>query len=215
MECRDTERLIDVWLDGDLTGAAAADLESHLAECPVCGGCYGPMLKLLRSPGDVALPEGLRDRVMTAVSEAAVGRSPEEPPLVMRDLNRMARRLRHLRWVRWGGAAAASVAIFVSGWLGSRWALRPESPEGQPQEQAVVVSPWVLSSMAQAIVLRGHANPLTVVAQGVAMDVVATSALKAEADDPAAFAATRPWAVPAAPAPVTPEIPALPPVLRL
>jgi anti-sigma factor RsiW len=92
--CQDVrDRLWDL-LDGDLVGAARADVEAHLATCQAC-----------------RREAAVRRRLWEALGLDAV---PESPDLTQRILNRVAgERLRsaHRRRVRWMAVAAAACLV--------------------------------------------------------------------------------------------------------
>jgi hypothetical protein len=174
MDCRDTERLIDAWLDRELPGAQARQVEAHIGECPACRRRFIPVVDFLGSAEPVSVPDGLRDRIVDAVTHGAGGERTtlrDEPATV---------RGRHLAWV---SAAAACVGFFVVGWFGSQWWVSPsqtadkpvvvaEQPEAAPQPQGtVVLSPWMLSSWAQAMALRGPVNPAPLFAQALVAEL--------------------------------------------
>lgn len=214
MECGKLESLIDAYLDRALSTESAQDVESHLAGCVECRSKYGGLIALLRSPKPAVAPAGLRGRIMTAVQQqAASGTMRESRP----------GRTRHarLRWAPWTGAAAASLMFFVLGWFGSRLWDRPleQSTAGieqtAPQQVTIVLSPWVLSSWAQAMALRAPANPALLVAQQAGMELVTARFFDAASD---LQERRRPTSRPMPPSEPTPEselIPILTPVFRL
>jgi len=112
MDCRDTERLIDAWLDRELPSEQARQVEAHMSECPACRRRFKPMIDFLGSAEPVSVPDGLRDRIVDAVTHGAGGKQTAG-----RDGLPAVRRWR-LACV---GAAAACVGFFVVGWLGSQW----------------------------------------------------------------------------------------------
>jgi len=169
MDCRDTERLIDAWLDRELPSEQARQVEAHISECPTCRRRFMPMVDLLGSTEPVSVPDALRDRIVDAVSYRAGGRTSAE-----------GRTTGTRRWrLAWIGAAAACVGFFVVGWFGSQWRGSPdktvteapkvvEQPKVTPQPQVtVVLSPWMLNSWAQAMALRGPVNPAPLFAQAL------------------------------------------------
>ncbi len=173
MECRDTERLIDAWLDRELPSEQVRQVEAHMSECPACRRRFMPVVDFLGSAEPVSVPDGLRDRIIDAVSHTANGRTSGE-----------GRTMGVRRWrLAWIGAAAACVGFFVVGWFGSQWWVSPsesvtetgklaERPEVMPQPQVtVVLSPWMLSSWAQAMALRGPANPAPLFAQALVAEL--------------------------------------------
>lgn len=153
MECRDTERLIDAQLDGELGTAAAAELDKHLAACAACRGRHGPLLTLLRRPDAVPEPPDLRARVLAAVAQAANTRRLDGG-----GRGGAAMRRRRIAWAPWTGAVAASLCFFVMGWVASQWLHKgpptvgnePAAPE-KPDATLTVVSPWIVSALAQAM----------------------------------------------------------------
>ncbi len=170
MECRDAERLIEAYLDHELSEEAAEQVESHLSGCPACRDRYEAVLTLLRCPRPVSVPAGLRDRIVTAVATRAV---PPDPTGASVESSS--------RWTRWTSApwmaAAAALMLFFMGWLVSQFRGRPaESVPGHTEvyEFTVTVppSPWVLSSWAQAMTLPGPGRPTALLVQGVAMDLL-------------------------------------------
>lgn len=175
MECRDVERLIDAYLDRELSAESAHEVESHLASCPTCRGRYGGMVSLLTSTGEVDVPEGLRDRIMAGVRDQSM--SPGSSPATARQA---ARRLR-FGWWAWTGAIAASIAFFAFGWFSSDlWNNGQPLPgpiveRGQAREVTVVLSPWVLSSWAQATALRTPGGPMFFLAQATATEMMTAS----------------------------------------
>jgi hypothetical protein len=218
MECRETEWLIDAHLDRTLSTRVAQELESHLASCAGCRARYGPMMELLSCPEDVQVPSGLRDRIAAAVMELPHVAAPSGK--VRRLDTKAGRRVRRV-WAPWVGAVAASVAFFVMGWIGSRWWVNPVPGGGGPggagpQPQAtVVLSPWVMSSWAQALALQTPSSPLAFVAQAATSELLIESALQ-----PRAAETGRPYSTtreaPARDAvPAGPEMPILPPLIRL
>jgi len=173
MDCRDTERLIDAWLDRELPSEQARQVEAHMSECPACRRRFMPVVDFLRSTEPVSVPDGLRDRIVDAVSHTDGGPTSAKG-------RKMGSRRRRLAWI---GAAAACVGFFVVGWFGSQWWVSPsetvdqpvmvaERPEVKPQPQVtVVLSPWMLSSWAQAMALRGPVNPAPLFAQALVAEL--------------------------------------------
>ena len=173
MDCRDTERLIDAWLDRELSSEQARQVEAHVSECPACRRRFMPVVGFLGSTEPVSVPDGLRDRIVDAASHTA-----GEPT------SAKGRTMGTRRWrLAWIGAAAACVGFFVVGWFGSQLWVWPsetvtespkvvERPEVSPQPQVtVVLSPWMLSSWAQAMALRGPVNPAPLFAQALVAEL--------------------------------------------
>ena len=173
MDCRDTERLIDAWLDRELPSEQARQVEAHVSECPACRRRFKPVVGLLGSAEPADVPDGLRDRIVDAITHTA-----GEPTSAKG--RKMGSRRRRAAWI---GAAAACVGFFVVGWFGSQWWVSPsetadktpmvaERPEAAPRPQGtVVLSPWMLSSWAQAMALRGPVNPAPLFAQALVAEL--------------------------------------------
>jgi len=209
MECRDLERLIDAYLDRELPAETAGEVDSHLSSCPKCRREHGALVAMLRPPGPATVPRDLGDQIVAAIDERAAPRTP----------------WRRLRAVRWGAAVAASLALFFTGWASSRYWTEPARPviervADSPREPAtVVVSPWLISSWAQAMLLRGPASPVPLFVQAVAIEEL--TALRAEpmpASRPRRRAVHRAWPPQQTPAEVDVsalELLLLPPLSRL
>ncbi len=176
MECCDAERLMDPWLDRELSADDARAVEEHLATCGRCHLKFAAMLALFRAPGDLAPPADLRDRVMAAV-RASANREAGAMSLRTAGVSRPRGRFGPV-WRPWSGAVAACVTFFVMGWVASRWMTpaRPE-PHAAPVVAAnapeIVLSPWLLSGVAQAYAMRGAANPVALAASAAAIEVLA------------------------------------------
>lgn len=174
MECLDTQRLIDAYLDRELPAARAAELETHLAACSSCRREYGPLVTLLCSPAPVSPSAGLRDRIVEAVrseSESHAARPVASP-------RRPAER--HAHWILspWVGAVAASLCFFVMGWGASQWWRKPavgptvvENVPPAPQPSAVALSPWLAGSLAQAMTAPALGNPMPLMAQALVTEL--------------------------------------------
>lgn len=178
MERRDVERLMDAYLDGELSVEQGRAIEAALASDAELQRVYGPMLRLLRSPAPVEMPAGLRARVLAAVEATEPCSAPVvvEPPV-----SRWERAF--LRSWKWIGAAAACVAFFAMGWLASyEWRPAPVAQQpvgsngggGKADTDPVVVSPWMLASLAQAATLPGPSIPAVVLVQGAATELMLT-----------------------------------------
>lgn len=179
MDCRDVEQRMDRYLDRDLAAEDARELESHLAQCPRCRAEWNPLVQFLTKPQPVEVPAGLRDRIVEAVERAQTSvavspaaRSTERPPAW---------------WMRRSGwAAAACVAFFMMGWLASRLSspLKPvqhvEETVVSPDAPQVVLSPWLVSSIAQARLMPVPVSPAVVLASGLAAEVIAELSIEDE-----------------------------------
>lgn len=168
MDCRDVDRLIDPWLDRQLNPAAGDEMEAHLNGCERCRREWGNLLMLLTRPAPVSVPDGLRDRIVGAWESQLAEQAPVADPAWHRRLMRM----------RPFAAVAACVLFFITGWLVSTWWAPPPagtyvSPNNTPQRPAtVVVSPWILSSMAQAAAMPVPLSPAVMLAGGVLPEMV-------------------------------------------
>ena len=170
MECRDTERLIDAYLDRELSEEAARRLESHLAGCNRCQGKHGAVVALLTSPQPISVPGGLRERVTAAVTQRAA-----------RTGRVRARSQGTSGWSRFisgprAAAVAASLILIFVGWSILRFPGKSPGPEPghlagpPPADMTAPPSPWMLSSWAQAMTLPGPGNPAVFLVQGAAME---------------------------------------------
>lgn len=216
MECREIEWLIDAYLDRTLSRRVAGELVAHLESCAACRKTYEPMLRLLSSPEPVAVPAGLRERIAAALSEATLAPAQgRQRPETAADAGRRTRRVA----MPWAGAIAASVAFFVMGWLGSRWwvnrptRLHPFDPGREHPPARVVLSPWAMSNLAQAIASQTPASPIALVAQTATSEWLVESLFRPPPAPPAR-AATEP-AAPAVEPDAEPALLILPPVIRL
>jgi anti-sigma factor RsiW len=107
MTCQELDERLDEWVDGELPAAAAADVEAHLAACPLCQGRERRLRQLLAHA--TALPRAV---------------APERD--LWPDIARQVERERSWSWasVGWSPvvlAAAATVAIGLAAvfWSGS------------------------------------------------------------------------------------------------
>ena len=76
---RDTERLIDAWLDGELPADEAAKVEAGLRCDPELRRQFGPMVALLRSPEPTDVPAASNitpDRTAVLAASPLIGRLP-------------------------------------------------------------------------------------------------------------------------------------------
>lgn len=215
MQCDDTDRLIEALLDREAGDSERRELESHLGACEVCRRAYGPMLRLLTRPPDVVVPPGLEERILAAVVQAAAGTRDGRRPTIRLTSSRFGRLFK----VRRVGALAAALAVFVLGWVISGWwgtrGIRPEPPV---RPQVVVVSPYALTAMAQALASHTPTGPLTGLVQAAATDLLIQPFLSAPSPIPERRAPASRYAVPV-PEPEVEEwpaeVPALPPLIRL
>jgi anti-sigma factor RsiW len=162
---RDSERLIDAWLDGDLPADEAARVETGLRCDPELRRDFGPMVELLRSPEPTSVPAGLRERVVAAVHEQAA-----RERTIRFEQNGWRKVSYRLGWM---GAVAASVALFLSGWYGAQWWARPTPVIVAVGPQPEVTNPWVLAAYAQSVAGRGPMFPTPFVVQGAMIEMLA------------------------------------------
>lgn len=177
MDCRDVNKRMDAFFDRRLDAGSAQEIRAHLVECKACRRRWSGLVLLLNEPEPVEVPAGLRDRILLALdrgekaaSTSELSGQPSEP------LPRSRPQPSWLRyWVRlrYAGAAAACVLFFLAGWLVSTWwSVQPPDNAivfGGPATESsvtVVVSPWVLSSMAQAAAMPAPVSPAIVLASG-------------------------------------------------
>ncbi len=202
MADRDTERLIDAWLDGELPPERAAGVEAMLRESPELRREYAPLIELLRSPDPIVMPPGLADRIKSA--------DPARHSLrVMPAGPRITTAPARWRYLRSTLAAAASIALFAGGWFASQlWTRSPnpvvQTPTATEAPTVVIVSPWVLNGLAQSLTVGGSVSPAPFIAQGATMELLAGSL-------PAGTETTVPLILPERARPKDPEPPAMPP----
>jgi anti-sigma factor (TIGR02949 family) len=123
MDCRDIKQHIDAYWDRELAADAAARVRTHLNQCPACHAEYGGLDDLLGTREPVAVPVGLRDRVLNAVmqtKDASAGVAPLlrlQHPAVNTAIEREeSENIRFRRWLvplAWAGALAACVAMLL------------------------------------------------------------------------------------------------------
>lgn len=168
MECREVEQMIDAYLDRELPAGEARAVESHLADCAACRDRHGPVVDMLTVPEPARVPDGLRDRIVTAVSDHGASHIAPEP------------RVGGSRWFwvpRVAGVAAA-VALFVLGWAVSGIWKRPSPPVvviptvPEARSAPVEMTPWAVTCWAQNAATGVPIHPLLWAAQMTAMDVV-------------------------------------------
>lgn len=177
MRCREIDILMDAYFDRELQPASAAEVEAHLKACDRCHKRWGGLVALLTDPLPVQMPAGLCDRIMARVQEENTGHPA-------RGMAPASRSVRWMRWYRYSGAMAACVAFFAFGWLISGWwsgsqQTVVEQPQASPSV-TVVVSPWMLSSWAQAAAMPCPINPAMMLVQGVAPELMVSTASLSE-----------------------------------
>ncbi|MHC4796941.1 MAG: anti-sigma factor family protein [Planctomycetota bacterium] len=173
MECRDTERLIDAYLDGKLPADRAQGVEEHLTSCRACREKFAPMMQLLGSPEPVSVPHGLHNRVMSAVDEWYSGAASD-----IENHDHQNKPVINQIW-KWSGAIAASIALLFAGWIASLMMNTTEPQQTTPSpiaeaadSQIAVMNPWIPIGWAQAAALKVPANPLPFLVQATVKDLV-------------------------------------------
>lgn len=203
MQCRDTKLLIEAWWDRDLPPETAARVERHLKTCPDCRAEYGPITQLLHHPEPVAVPAGLRDRILAAVE-------PLPLPLAGQSDNRGRPR----SWVGflhapWAGALAACLTFAFLAWVSSM------IPVGGPRVERPAVenppSPLVLASWAGTLTMPGQVGVLPAIARAAAFEQI----VQGGAAPPEVFVRNRISDQDLPPLDATPAIPQIPILLGL
>jgi hypothetical protein len=179
MDCRDVDQMMDAWLDRELEPASAAEVDAHLAACDRCRRNWGGLVTLLTDPLPIDVPAGLRDRIVARVMEEHTGHPARGRIAGKAKAGRMpAPQERLLAWRRYAGAIAACMAFFVTGWLISGWWMKAPKQNGgldrATPPQSVVVSPWLMSSWAQAAMMPGPLSPAVMLAQGAIPELMIT-----------------------------------------
>lgn len=208
MDCRDVDKLMDPFFDRQLDESSADEVRGHLAACNTCRRRWGGLHLLLSNPEPVEVPDGLRDRILIAWEHKQTAPIPVP----------VARGWRlSLTGLWYAGAIAACVLFFVTGWLLSgRWdGSQPATVASHPDRArpvTVVVSPWILSSMAQAAAMPAPVNPAVMLASGVVPEMVIA---KPRTDEPMIRVYQRPAASSASqPETSAPDVQLLPLVPR-
>lgn len=181
MGYRDTEQLIEAYLDGELSVEQTAEVEKLLRGNGELRRQYGPLIQLLRSPEPVEMPKDLTPRVLGSIQEHIL----REKAIPVRPGRPTLRGYRV--WLPWAPALAASLVLFMAGWFGSQ--LINRSPTQQVSERpvpvpqvTVVASPLLLNSLAQSLASSGPANPAGFAMQGAAMEIIAAASLETSDD---------------------------------
>ena len=151
MRCDDVRRGFEFYLDGELDGFDAAELEAHLDACECCAAHADRELRLkecLRSMSDSeTMPEGLRLRVCGAISECADSQRSEASS--------------------WSRTAVAATAVFGLG--GMLFVLSTQLPPADPGAASADASTLLQPVESPAIVdesIRWHNRPLPVEVAG-------------------------------------------------
>jgi hypothetical protein len=212
MDCRDVDKLMDAFLERQVDGRSDEAIRTHLAACKECRRQWGGLVLLLTEPEPVEVPPGLRNRIVTALGD---GPATFQPAVAAGGWRRRFVRLRY------AGALAACLSFFFAGWLVSNW-WTVSTPTGgtvadttaAPSGVTVVVTPWIMSSMAQAAAVPAPISPAMMLASGVMPELAIADP---RADEPRLHIYQRPAAPPAtrpADAPTGPDLQLLPFVPR-
>ena len=128
MTCRDLERRIDAYLDGELDAAAEAEVGAHLDECPDCRAQFGPLVSAVEALGE--LPEL---RAPAGLVEGAMGRLPERRASLAR--------------AGWALGLAGAVATALIGLVGL-WTAQGLAVGGNALLRAIIGVPDALAQTA-------------------------------------------------------------------
>lgn len=107
--CDETRALLDLWLDGEQSGATQAELDEHLAACPECAGMFERFGRLVGNLNELS---------------RAADRSAGAPGA--------RRAIPSLRRQRSWRMAAAIVLVAGIAWLSVRWLRSDPSRSQQP-----------------------------------------------------------------------------------
>ncbi len=155
MQCREADRLIDAYLGRELSDDSAGELVSHLAACAKCRREYELVGRLLCPPGREAVPDGLRDRIVDAVTNTEVKSRPR------RTFKLFSRRV----------AVAASIAALFVGMVCLHISRKMVATVSDPGIASLEepIAPLVLSGMARAMTFRGPNRAIMMMAESAAM----------------------------------------------
>ncbi|PYT08725.1 MAG: anti-sigma factor [Acidobacteria bacterium] len=136
MNCEETQKLVDAYVDRELDLAKSLELERHLSECGECSKRHARLLALRSALSTVyhTPSASLQRRVTSGIRKA--GKS-----------GAMARLPRVMAW-RWVGVAASVALVLVVSWSVVRLSARPSPDEVVARE---VVSDHVRSLMVDHI----------------------------------------------------------------
>lgn len=131
--CREYEAFISAFIDGCLPEADRAELEAHMAACPVCQAYFDDQIAIheaLMDLEDVPAPEGLAGRIMDRVRTEA-----QERPAPKRAVSFPS-------WRRWAALAACCAVVAAGLWgfgRGSR-AENQAAPQMAADDTAVLTA---------------------------------------------------------------------------
>ena len=121
MNCEETTKLMDGYLDGELDPITSQAIEQHLRECHNCDQAYKTQRSLIRAIGNATpyykAPSELRERIQSSLREEIAERPTRN---VVRDVRQVFRRnqpeLRTSLWGTpwsWPGLAGLGVAAAI------------------------------------------------------------------------------------------------------
>ncbi|MBN1491360.1 MAG: zf-HC2 domain-containing protein [Phycisphaerae bacterium] len=125
MECRDTERLIDAYLDRELPAETASKLEAHLSACQPCRRQYGSLVGFLTKPEPIAVPAGLAERIAAAIESPEALTADRDVRLFEAGVSENGRHARHALNAAGLAREDDSAKAHVPGWHGQ--ARRPKA----------------------------------------------------------------------------------------
>lgn len=163
MECRHFEHLIEQFWDRELDEPTARGVEDHLASCRACNARYGAVSTLLTRREEVAVPSGLRDRILNAIEANACG-AERRPASAERGIPSALPS-------PWIGALAACITLAFVGLLAWQTGVAWRPQNAGPAAPVVRHEPSapVLATMAQALVIPVPFGPLPVFAQAATL----------------------------------------------
>ncbi|MEP0844806.1 MAG: zf-HC2 domain-containing protein [Phycisphaerae bacterium] len=164
MDCRDTKLLMDAYWDRHLPTELTAQVEDHLADCPSCRGEYGGVTELLARPDPVAVPAGLRERILAAVSTVEIQSHPQAPA------GRSYRWWMDLLHAPWAGATAACLVFAFLGWIGFQIPVRGPDAVSSGTNARTAPDPMLLAGWTQSLAVPGPGRALPALVQAVAIE---------------------------------------------
>jgi anti-sigma factor RsiW len=126
MNCEETKKLMDGYLDGELDPITSQTIEQHLAECPRCGQAYTTHGSLIRAIGNTTpyykAPPELRERIQSSLRKEMAEQSNgsgriavDARPLIAKEQAESRSILFGASW-NWLALAAAIVFAAVIVW---------------------------------------------------------------------------------------------------
>jgi anti-sigma factor RsiW len=137
VDCKETQKLIDPYGDGELDSLRSREVEGHLESCAICAQAYRNHRELKAALSTGALyfkaPPRVHKQVQSAVREVAQAETKRAMPG------------RHVVLRRWGSLAAAMAVLALLLW---RFTPRPASPDIDEVLSREMVASHVRSLMA-------------------------------------------------------------------